>query len=136
MPCRDRGAEKAPALVHNPVLHGMSILTESTSISSMPVGGCLVSSFANHALDCPVCDKGRECELQDMVYKYGPRNGRHAEEKISFHEKDYAIKPGHNEELQQVRPVPEVRPGVQGGCRGECAWGHGTGAPIRRRRAF
>src|SRR6266404_6332364 len=27
--------------------------------------------LTNHPLDCPVCDKGGECELQDMVFRYG-----------------------------------------------------------------
>ncbi|MFQ5723528.1 MAG: molybdopterin-dependent oxidoreductase, partial [Terriglobia bacterium] len=35
----------------------------------------------NHPLDCPVCDKGGECELQDMVFRYGAAEGRFQEEK-------------------------------------------------------
>ena len=27
--------------------------------------------LTNHPLDCPVCDKGGECELQDMTFRYG-----------------------------------------------------------------
>jgi NADH-quinone oxidoreductase subunit G len=30
--------------------------------------------LSNHPLDCPVCDKGGECELQDMVFRYGARS--------------------------------------------------------------
>jgi NADH-quinone oxidoreductase subunit G len=37
--------------------------------------------LANHPLDCPVCDKGGECELQDMVFTYGADKSRFAEEK-------------------------------------------------------
>jgi NADH-quinone oxidoreductase subunit G len=37
--------------------------------------------LANHPLDCPVCDKGGECELQDMVFTYGADRSRFAEEK-------------------------------------------------------
>ncbi len=35
----------------------------------------------NHPLDCPFCDKSGECDLQDMVLKYGPAVGRYSEEK-------------------------------------------------------
>src|SRR6202042_1556362 len=37
--------------------------------------------LTNHPLDCPVCDKGGECELQDMVFTYGADTSRFAEEK-------------------------------------------------------
>ncbi len=38
--------------------------------------------LTNHPLDCPVCDKGGECELQDMVFRYGADTSRFSEEKI------------------------------------------------------
>jgi NADH-quinone oxidoreductase subunit G len=38
--------------------------------------------LSNHPLDCPVCDKGGECELQDMVFRYGADTSRFTEEKI------------------------------------------------------
>jgi len=37
--------------------------------------------LTNHPLDCPVCDKGGECELQDMVFRYGAASSRFQEEK-------------------------------------------------------
>src|SRR6266576_3690040 len=37
--------------------------------------------LTNHPLDCPVCDKGGECELQDMVFRYGADSSRFVEEK-------------------------------------------------------
>ncbi|MBI5971195.1 MAG: molybdopterin-dependent oxidoreductase [Deltaproteobacteria bacterium] len=75
-----------------PVLHGISILTDSPTVVSARAGA-LEFLLANHALDCPVCDKAGECELQDMVHKYGPHKGRHTEKKFKFHEKDYALSP-------------------------------------------
>lgn len=36
----------------------------------------------NHPLDCPICDKGGECPLQDYTLKYGPGESRYVEEKI------------------------------------------------------
>jgi NADH-quinone oxidoreductase subunit G len=38
--------------------------------------------LSNHPLDCPVCDKGGECELQDMVFRYGADSSRFTEEKV------------------------------------------------------
>jgi NADH-quinone oxidoreductase subunit G len=38
--------------------------------------------LSNHPLDCPVCDKGGECELQDMVFRYGADTSRFVEEKL------------------------------------------------------
>ncbi len=44
--------------------------------------GMLEFLLANHPLDCPVCDKGGECELQDMVFRYGAETSRFIEEKL------------------------------------------------------
>jgi NADH-quinone oxidoreductase subunit G len=38
--------------------------------------------LSNHPLDCPVCDKGGECELQDMTFRYGLDHTRFVEEKL------------------------------------------------------
>ncbi|MBI5885975.1 MAG: NADH-quinone oxidoreductase subunit NuoG [Deltaproteobacteria bacterium] len=86
------GQKKLQPSCVTPVLHGISILTETPTVMSARAS-MLEFLLANHAMDCPVCDKGGECELQDMVYKYGPHKGRHAEPKFKFHEKDYALSP-------------------------------------------
>ncbi len=46
--------------------------------------------LANHPLDCPVCDKGGECPLQDQSFSHGPGESRYIEEKRHF-EKPIAI---------------------------------------------
>src|SRR5207302_10242938 len=46
----------------------------------------------NHPLDCPVCDKGGECPLQDLTFRYGPGNTRMTFEKRTF-EKPIPISP-------------------------------------------
>ncbi|MBI2820191.1 MAG: molybdopterin-dependent oxidoreductase, partial [Acidobacteria bacterium] len=46
--------------------------------------------LANHPLDCPVCDKGGECELQDMVFRYGAAESRFAEEKRHIEEQQWS----------------------------------------------
>ena len=59
---------------------GMVVQTESETISEVR-RGILEFLLINHPLDCPYCDKAGECELQDLVNKYGPTVGRHTEEK-------------------------------------------------------
>ena len=59
---------------------GMVIKTESDEISKVR-RGILELLLINHPLDCPFCDKAGECELQDLVDKYGPTVGRYKEEK-------------------------------------------------------
>ena len=48
--------------------------------------------LVNHPLDCPVCDKGGECPLQDLTFRYGPGNTRMSFPKITL-EKPIPISP-------------------------------------------
>ena len=54
--------------------------------------GVLEFLLANHPLDCPVCDKGGECPLQDQTMAYGPGESRWVEEKRHY-EKPIEISP-------------------------------------------
>ena len=49
---------------------GMVVHTESEKVVQARKS-MLELLLANHPLDCPVCDAGGECELQDMTFKYG-----------------------------------------------------------------
>ncbi len=65
--------EKMPKLqtaCTTPVGEGMVIATETDEIKQARKS-MLELLLANHPLDCPVCDAGGECELQDMTFKYG-----------------------------------------------------------------
>jgi NADH-quinone oxidoreductase subunit G len=65
--------EKMPKLqtaCTTPVSEGMVVTTESDKIKQARKS-MLELLLANHPLDCPVCDAGGECELQDMTFKYG-----------------------------------------------------------------
>ena len=54
--------------------------------------GTLEFILVNHPLDCPVCDKGGECPLQDLTFRYGPGNTRMTFPKRTF-EKPIPISP-------------------------------------------
>ncbi|HEX8804625.1 MAG TPA: 2Fe-2S iron-sulfur cluster-binding protein, partial [Acidimicrobiales bacterium] len=62
---------------------GMSVATESDATRKAQEG-VLEFLLANHPLDCPVCDKGGECPLQDQTMSYGPGESRFVEEKRHF----------------------------------------------------
>ena len=59
---------------------GMIVRTETDAIADVR-RGILEFLLINHPLDCPYCDKAGECELQDLVEKYGPTTGRFKEKK-------------------------------------------------------
>ena len=59
---------------------GMKVDTESPATKKAQ-DGVLEFLLANHPLDCPVCDKGGECPLQDQTMAYGPGESRYVEEK-------------------------------------------------------
>ncbi len=83
-----RGATLQPACFI-PVTEGMSVTTDSEKVKKAQ-DGVLEFLLANHPLDCPVCDKGGECPLQDQTLAYGPGESRFIEEKRHF-EKPIAI---------------------------------------------
>ncbi len=62
------------------VTDGMTVRTETEGIAEVR-RGILEFLLINHPLDCPYCDKAGECELQDLVEKYGPAKGRYKEKK-------------------------------------------------------
>jgi NADH-quinone oxidoreductase subunit G len=75
--------EKAPKLqvaCTTVCMNGMVVRTESQPVIEAR-RAVLEFILTNHPLDCPVCDKGGECELQDMTFKYGPGTSRFIEEK-------------------------------------------------------
>ncbi len=62
------------------VAEGMVVHTETDEIAQSRKA-MLQFVLANHPLDCPVCDAGGECELQDMTFKYGAADSFFAEPK-------------------------------------------------------
>src|SRR4051794_9174585 len=72
-----------------PVSEGMVVRTETKAIADARKY-MLEFLLTNHPLDCPVCDKGGECELQDMVFRYGAGESRYTEEKHHVDEKQFS----------------------------------------------
>ena len=66
-----------------PVAEGMVVDTISPEVKQAQ-NGILEFLLINHPLDCPVCDRGGECPLQNMVYQYGPGVTRFIDEKRHF----------------------------------------------------
>jgi NADH-quinone oxidoreductase subunit G len=84
--------EKTPKLQVGctlPVADGMVVHTESDVVKQARKG-TLEFLLTNHPLDCPVCDKGGECELQDMVFRYGAGESRFVERKVHTPEKQWS----------------------------------------------
>src|SRR3990172_4133853 len=86
------GQKKMQPSCVTPVLHGMEVFTENETVKSAR-SSMLEFLLVNHPLDCPTCDKGGECELQDLVFKFGPRHSAFSEWKRRFHDKDQILSP-------------------------------------------
>ena len=81
--------EKSPKPVAScamPVAEGMNIKT-NTKLVEKARKGVMEFLLANHPLDCPVCDQGGECDLQDQSMYYGVDKSRFKENKRSVPEK-------------------------------------------------
>ncbi len=84
--------EKAPKLMTActlPVSEGMVVLTDTPKVHAARKG-MIEFLLTNHPLDCPVCDKGGECELQDMTFRYGAGESRFLENKLHVDEKQWS----------------------------------------------
>lgn len=67
----------------NPVADGMVVHTQSPTAKKAQEG-VLEYLLINHPLDCPVCDKGGECPLQDQAFSHGPGESRLVEFKRNY----------------------------------------------------
>ncbi|MGC8880059.1 MAG: NADH-quinone oxidoreductase subunit NuoG [Anaerolineae bacterium] len=69
-----------------PVREGMVVVTDSAQVAA-DRKGILEFLLTSHPLDCPICDKGGECPLQDLTYRHGPGISR-----FDFASKHHAAK--------------------------------------------
>lgn len=70
----DKMPKLMPACATN-VTEGMVVHTDSERVTKAREG-VLEFLLLNHPLDCPVCDRGGECDLQDFAFRYGPEASR------------------------------------------------------------
>jgi len=81
--------EKSPKPIAScamPATEGMNIKTNTASVEKARKG-VMEFLLANHPLDCPVCDQGGECDLQDQSMYYGVDKSRFVENKRQVKEK-------------------------------------------------
>ena len=82
--------EKAPKPLPacaTPVTEGMKVFTHSAHAVDAQKG-VMEFLLINHPLDCPICDQGGECQLQDLAVGYGASNSRYGEPKRVVPPKD------------------------------------------------
>jgi NADH-quinone oxidoreductase subunit G len=77
------GIPKLQTGCSTPVKDGMVVHTQSERVKTAQES-VVEFLLVNHPLDCPVCDKGGECPLQDITFGWGPGKTRFVEEKRHF----------------------------------------------------
>ncbi len=81
--------EKAPKPIAScayPVADGMVVKTDTPMVRNAR-RGVMEFLLINHPLDCPICDQGGECDLQDQAFGYGMDHSRYAENKRAVKDK-------------------------------------------------
>ena len=68
---------------------GMVVQTESEMVKKARKG-VMEMLLINHPLDCPICDQGGECDLQDQAMAYGFNRSRYYENKRAIPDKELA----------------------------------------------
>ena len=81
------GAPKALPACATPVTDGMKVLTKSPKAQGAQKN-VMEFLLINHPLDCPICDQGGECELQDVAFEYGEDVSHFNESKRVVADKD------------------------------------------------
>ncbi len=82
----EKAAKPLPACA-TPLTEGMKVFTKS-DYAVKAQKGVMEFLLINHPLDCPICDQGGECSLQDLAVGYGGSSSRYQEEKRVVKEKD------------------------------------------------
>jgi NADH-quinone oxidoreductase subunit G len=82
--------EKAPKPIAScayPIAEGMVVKTDTPMVRQAR-RGVMEFLLINHPLDCPICDQGGECDLQDQSFAYGMDHSRYAENKRAVKDKN------------------------------------------------
>ena len=107
--------EKAPKPLPacaTPVAEGMKVLTQSP-VAKTAQNGVMEFLLINHPLDCPICDQGGECQLQDLAVGYGKGGSRYTEEKRVVLHKDIGPLVGAEEMTRCIQCTRCVRFGEE-----------------------
>ncbi|MDO9246431.1 MAG: 2Fe-2S iron-sulfur cluster-binding protein, partial [Phenylobacterium sp.] len=80
------GPPKPQASCALPASDGQEIITNSPMVKKAREG-VMEFLLINHPLDCPICDQGGECDLQDQAMGYGRDDSRYGENKRAVEEK-------------------------------------------------
>src|SRR6059058_184233 len=82
------GPPKPQASCALPAAENMEIFTDTPMVRKAR-HGVMEFLLINHPLDCPICDQGGECDLQDQAMAYGFDRGRYEENKRAVRDKDF-----------------------------------------------
>ena len=93
-----------------PVTEGMVVTTTSAEIQKVRKT-VLEFLLVNHVVECPVCDKGGECDLQDLTYEYEVVKNRF--EGVKFDLPKDEVNPADRTQHEPLRAVRQVCPGLR-----------------------
>ena len=110
------GMPKLQTSCSTPVKDGMVVNTTSDRVKSAQ-NAVVEFLLINHPLDCPVCDKGGECPLQDISYGWGGGKSRFIEPKRHFTQAAGAVAAGGHRP-RALHPLLPLRALLPGGGRG------------------
>ena len=82
----EKAAKPLPACA-TPITDGMKVYTRSKKAVAAQKG-VMEFLLINHPLDCPICDQGGECDLQDLAMGYGSSHSQYGEQKRVVKDKD------------------------------------------------
>ncbi|MGE5441700.1 MAG: NADH-quinone oxidoreductase subunit NuoG [Bacteroidota bacterium] len=83
-----QGSPKPIASCAMPAADGMIVETDTPKVHAARKG-VMEFLLINHPLDCPICDQGGECDLQDQALYYGFDRGRYSENKRAVQDKNF-----------------------------------------------
>ena len=112
------GIPKLQTSCSTAVRDGMVVITTSDRVKHAQ-NAVVEFLLINHPLDCPVCDKGGECPLQDISFGWGP--GAPATSSPSATSRSRSSSPPGGDRSRALHPLLPLRALLPGGCRGQPA---------------
>ena len=113
------GIPKLQTSCSTPVRDGMVVHTRTDQVKEAQ-SAVVEFLLVNHPLDCPVCDKGGECPLQDIPMGWGPGQEPHDRPQAPLREADRALAAGRDRP-RALHPLLPLRALQPGGRRGRAA---------------